>query len=91
MTKLRGKHTHLKLTLVERHSRFLLLIRLASKDTANVLRALAKAVRTLPKGLSVMPSQTNSLRRPCRTVYRSRQEFQLRMNLTLRVAEDANI
>ena len=38
-------------TLVERHSRFVLLIRLPGKDTDNVVRALAKAVRTLPKGL----------------------------------------
>ena len=45
-----ARNSHIA-TLVERHSRFLLLIRLAGKDTANVVRALAKAVRTLPKGL----------------------------------------
>ena len=45
-----ARNSHIA-TLVERHSRFLLLIRLAGKDTANVVRALANAVRTLPKGL----------------------------------------
>ena len=35
-----ARNSHIA-TLVERHSRFLLLIRLAGKDTANVVRALA--------------------------------------------------
>ena len=45
-----ARNSHIA-TLVERHSRFVLLIRLAGKDTDNVVGALAKAVRTLPKGL----------------------------------------
>ena len=45
-----ARNSHIA-TLVERHSRFVLLIRLAGKDPDNVVRALAKAVRTLPKGL----------------------------------------
>ena len=45
-----ARNSHIA-TLVERHSRFLLLIRLAGKDTDSVVRALAKAVRTFPKGL----------------------------------------
>jgi len=47
-----ARNSHIA-TLVERHSRFLLLIRLTGKDTDSVVRALAKAVRTLPKGLMV--------------------------------------
>jgi IS30 family transposase len=38
-------------TLVERHSRYLLLVKVPSKDTAVVVRALARTVRTLPRGL----------------------------------------
>ena len=45
-----ARNSHIA-TLVERHSRFVLLIRLVGKNTANVVRALARAVRTLPKGL----------------------------------------
>ncbi len=37
--------------LVERQSRFVLLVRLASKDTTTVVAALVRAVRTLPDGL----------------------------------------
>ena len=38
-------------TLVERQSRFVLLVRLAGKDTASVVKALARTVRALPQGL----------------------------------------
>ena len=38
-------------TLVERQSRFVLLIRLAGKDTTSVVRALSRTVRSLPAGL----------------------------------------
>ena len=38
-------------TLVERHSRFLLLVRLPHKDTASVVQALSQAVQALPDGL----------------------------------------
>ena len=38
-------------TLVERHSRYVLLVRLPRKDTRTVVRALARTVRTLPRGL----------------------------------------
>src|ERR1700683_1450844 len=38
-------------TLVERHSRFLMLIKVPSKDTAVVLAALSKHVRKLPATL----------------------------------------
>ena len=38
-------------TLVERRSRYLLLVRVAGKDTASVVRGLTRQVRTLPRGL----------------------------------------
>jgi IS30 family transposase len=38
-------------TLVERQSRFLLLVRVRGKDTTSVVRALKRRVRGLPKGL----------------------------------------
>jgi IS30 family transposase len=38
-------------TLVERHSRFVLLVRLPGKDTERVVQALTRRVRALPKGL----------------------------------------
>jgi IS30 family transposase len=38
-------------TLVERHSRYLMLARVAGKDTTSVVRALSRHVRTLPRGL----------------------------------------
>ena len=38
-------------TLVERHSRFVMLVRLDGKDTTTVVRALSRAVRALPRGL----------------------------------------
>jgi IS30 family transposase len=38
-------------TLVERQSRFVLLVRLQGKDTNNVVAALSRTVRALPKGL----------------------------------------
>ena len=45
-----GRNSHIA-TLVERHSRFVVLVRLASKDTTTVVTALTTAVRTLPAGL----------------------------------------
>lgn len=38
-------------TLVERQSRYVMLVRVPSKDTDAVVRALARHVRTLPRGL----------------------------------------
>jgi IS30 family transposase len=38
-------------TLVERQSRYLLLVRVPGKDTTSVVRALSRHVRTLPRGL----------------------------------------
>lgn len=38
-------------TLVERQSRYVMLVRLGGKDTTTVVRALARAVRALPRGL----------------------------------------
>jgi IS30 family transposase len=43
-------HSHM-VTLVERHSRYVLLVRLRTRDAANVARALARRVRHLPDGL----------------------------------------
>jgi IS30 family transposase len=45
-----ARNSHIA-TLVERYSRFVLLVRLPGKDTANVVQALSQAVRTLPEGL----------------------------------------
>ncbi len=44
------KNTHM-VTLVERHSRFAMLIKVPSKDTATVVGALSKHVRKLPREL----------------------------------------
>ena len=38
-------------TLVERQSRFLMLVRVTGKDTATVVRAITRTVRALPRGL----------------------------------------
>ena len=38
-------------TLVERHSRYVLLIRVPNKETHTVIRALARRIRRLPQGL----------------------------------------
>jgi IS30 family transposase len=38
-------------TLVERQSRYLMLVRVAGKDTTSVVRALTRQVQTLPRGL----------------------------------------
>ena len=38
-------------TLVERHSRYVLLVRLPNKETQTVTRALARRIRRLPQGL----------------------------------------
>jgi IS30 family transposase len=46
-----GSHNSHIATLVERHSRYLLLVRVPGKDTASVVSALARQVRTLPDGL----------------------------------------
>ena len=45
-----ARHSYIA-TLVERQSRFVLLVRLASKDTLTVVAALTRAVQTLPDGL----------------------------------------
>ena len=45
-----GKNSYIA-TLVERHSRFLMLIKVPSKDTAMVVAALSKRVRKLPATL----------------------------------------
>jgi IS30 family transposase len=45
-----SNNTHIA-TLVERHTRFAMLIKIARKDTATVVGALAKHVRTLPTEL----------------------------------------
>jgi len=48
---LAGKSNSHIATLVERQSRFVMLVRLPGKDTSNVVRALARRVRALPQGL----------------------------------------
>jgi IS30 family transposase len=45
-----GKNTHIA-TLVERRSRFVMLVRVGGKDTRTVVRALIRRVRRLPTGL----------------------------------------
>ena len=46
-----GKHRSRIATLVERRSRFVLLVRLPTADSPSIVRALARRVRTLPKHL----------------------------------------
>src|SRR6202041_839600 len=48
---LRGSGNSHLATLVERHSRFVLLIKVRSRDTAEVVRALSQHVRKLPATL----------------------------------------
>ena len=48
---LTGRHNSHIATLVERHSRFVQLVRLPGKDTQRVVRALTTAVQTPPAGL----------------------------------------
>ena len=45
-----ARNSHIA-TLVERQSRFVLLVRLPGKDTVSVVQALSQAVRALPEGL----------------------------------------
>jgi IS30 family transposase len=45
-----SRNTHIA-TLVERHSRFAVLVKVDSKDTATVVAALIRKVQTLPEGL----------------------------------------
>ena len=45
-----AKNSHIA-TLVERHSRYLLLVRVAGKDTTSVVAALIRQVQQLPAGL----------------------------------------
>lgn len=45
-----AKNTHIA-TLVERHSRFVMLVKLAGKDTEHVVSALIREVKTLPEGV----------------------------------------
>jgi IS30 family transposase len=51
-----GTHNSYIATLVERHSRFVLLVRVPGKDSAGVVDALVRKVKTLPK--SVLKSLT---------------------------------
>ena len=48
---LRGRACSYVVTLVERQSRFVILIRLPNKESATVVAALARCVRRLPDGL----------------------------------------
>jgi len=48
---LAGKANSHIATLVERQSRFVMLVRLSGKDTTSVVRALTRRVRALPQGL----------------------------------------
>ncbi len=48
---LAGKANSHIATLVERQSRYVMLVRLPGKDTTSVVRALTRRVRALPKGL----------------------------------------
>jgi IS30 family transposase len=48
---LRGAHRSHIATLVERHSRFVMLVRIPHVDAMTVAQALARRVRTLPKSL----------------------------------------
>lgn len=50
-----SKNSHIA-TLVERHSRFVMLVQVAGKDTTSVVSALVRQVKTLPDG--VMQSLT---------------------------------
>lgn len=45
-----AKNTHIA-TLVERHSRFVMLVKLAGKDTHSVVNALIREVKALPEGV----------------------------------------
>ena len=45
-----SKNSHIA-TLVERRSRFVMLVKVRGKDTTNVVDALVRQVRTLPRGL----------------------------------------
>jgi IS30 family transposase len=45
-----SRNTHIA-TLVERHSRFAVLVQVDNKDTASVVAALVRKVQTLPEGL----------------------------------------
>ena len=47
-----ARNSHIA-TLVERQSRFVLLVRLSGKDTTSVVQALSHAIRALPAGLMV--------------------------------------
>ena len=45
-----SKNSHIA-TLVERHSRYVMLVHVAGKDTSSVVNALVRQVKTLPEGL----------------------------------------
>jgi IS30 family transposase len=45
-----AKNTHIA-TLVERHSRFVMLVKLTGKDTQSVVNALIREVKALPEGV----------------------------------------
>lgn len=46
-----GAHASHVATLVERHSRYVLLVKVPSKETAGVVAALTRVAKTLPRGL----------------------------------------
>jgi IS30 family transposase len=50
---LAGAHNSHIATLVERHSRFLMLVKVDGKDTTRVVSALIQAVQRLPEGMMV--------------------------------------
>ena len=47
----RKRHAHRRRLIVERHSRFTMLVKLPRKDTTTVVAALAKHIRKLPEQL----------------------------------------
>jgi len=58
-----ARNSHIA-TLVERHARFVLLVRLAGKDTRTVVQALPTAVRALPTGLMASSPGIGAWTRP---------------------------
>ena len=47
-----SKNSHIA-TVVERHSRYVMLVHVAGKDTTNVVNALVRQVKKLPQGLMI--------------------------------------
>ena len=48
-------------TLVERHSRYVMLVKVANKDTRSVVSALIRQTQRLPRGLSGFPCAAGRL------------------------------